>query len=66
MCGYVYVCTHMEKNAQNICITNIQIKNQNVTSIPTPHLLSRLASPDHRPPFYENHFLAVVYCPTAM
>lgn len=47
---YMYICTYSctHKNAQNICVTNIQIKNQNIAStlkplpIPPPPITSLL------------------------
>ena len=41
MCVYIYIYAHTYshmKNAQNICVSNIQIKNQNTaSSLSPPH-----------------------------
>ena len=37
MCIYAHTHSHTQKNAQNICISNIQIKNQNIASSLNTH-----------------------------
>lgn len=63
---YMHTQTHtpLQKNAPNICITNIEIKNQNITGTHKPN--SHSTSPNHHSYFYDNHFLAIIYCSTAI
>lgn len=55
ICMCVYVVIHVQKNAQHICIANIQMENQNVTGTPTLHLL-----PTQPPPITILPFMRII------
>lgn len=58
---YINTHSHMHKNAQNICVSDTQMKNQNIARTLSPASCSTFLN--HHLCFYDDHFCVLVYFP---